>query len=61
MEVRDGGSGLMPADVSVLFFQRHGMGVRIHSLRFDESGNVLDAPAGYRQFFMDETRRSVGL
>lgn len=61
MEVRDGGSGLTSADVSVLFFQRRGMGVRIHSLRFDENGNVLDAPAGYRQFFMDETRRSVGL
>ena len=61
MEVRDGNTGLTPADVSVLFFQRHGMGVRIHSLRFDEDGNVLDAPTGYRQFFMEETRRSVGL
>ena len=61
MEVRDGGSGLTPADVSILFFQRQGMGVRIHSLRFDENGNVLNAPIGYRQFFMDETRRSVGL
>ena len=61
MEVRDGGSGVTPKDVSVLFFQRHGMGVRIHSLRFDENGNVLDAPADYRQFFMEETQRSVGL
>ena len=61
MEVRDGSLGLTPTDVSVLFFQRHGLGVRIHSLRFDENGNVLDAPIGYRQFFMDETQRSVGL
>lgn len=61
MEVRDGHSGLTPKDVSVLFFQRHGLGVRIHSLRFDKNGNVLDAPIGYRQFFMDETQRSVGL
>ena len=61
MEVRDGGSGLAPADVSVLFFQRDGMGVRIHSLRFDDNGNVLNAPTDYRQFFMEETQRSVGL
>ena len=61
MEVRDGDTSLTPADVSILFFQRHGMGVRIHSLRFDKNGNVLDAPIGYRQFFMEETRRSVGL
>lgn len=61
MEVRDGGSGLTPKDVSVLSFERQGTGVRIHSLRFDESGNVLGAPIGYRQFFVDETRRSVGL
>ena len=61
MEIRDGRASLTTADVSVLFFQRHGMGVRIHSLRFDEHGNVLDAPAGYRQFFMEETQRSVGL
>ena len=61
MEVRDGSSGLTPADVSILFFQRQELGVGIHSLRFDENGNVLDAPIGYRQFFMDETRRSVGL
>ena len=61
MEIRDGGTGLTPTDVSILYFQRHGMGVLIHSLRFDKNGNVLDAPIGYRQFFMEETRRSVGL
>ena len=61
MDVRDGETGLAPEDVSVLFFERDDLAVRIHSLRFDQNGNVLDAPLGYRQFFMDETRRSVGL
>ena len=61
MDVRDGRTGLKPEDVSVLFFERESHAVRIHSLRFDRNGNVLNAPPGYRQFFMDETRRSVGL
>ncbi len=61
MEIRDGTSGLGPDDVSVLFFERVGLGVRIHSLRIDETGNVLDAPDGYRRFFLEETARSLGL
>ena len=61
MDIRDGRNGLGPEDVSVLFFERDDLAVRIHSLGFDRNGNVLNAPTGYRQFFMDETRRSVGL
>lgn len=59
MDVRDGKTGLKPEDVSILYFERNGLDVQIHSLRFDEQGNVLDAPPGYRQFFLDETHRSV--
>ena len=59
MEVRDGGSGLKPEDVSLLYFERGELDVRIHSLRFDEQGNVLGAPPSYRQFFMEETERSL--
>ena len=59
MDVRDGVSGLKPEDVSILFFERHGLDVRIHSLRIDKEGNVLDAPDDYRQFFMDEMSRSL--
>ena len=61
MDIRDRTTALKPDDVSVLFFERTDLDVHIHSLRFDEQGNVLDAPDGYGQFFMDETRRSVGL
>ena len=61
MDVRDGRADLKPADVSILFFERSNLDVRIHSLRYDERGNVLNAPDSYGQFFMDEMRRSVGL
>ena len=61
MDVRDGRADLKPADVSILFFERSNFDVRIHSLGYDERGNVLNAPGSYGQFFMDEMRRSVGL
>ena len=59
MDVRDGVSDLKPEDVSILFFERDDLDVRIHSLGFDEEGNVLGAPDSYRKFFMEETRRSL--
>ena len=61
MDIRDGLCGLNPKDVSILFFERKGLGVQIHSLRLDEEGNVLNTPPGYRAFFMEETQRSLGL
>ena len=61
MDLRDRQTALTPDDVSILFFERSDRDVRIHSLRFDKQGNVLGAPDGYGQFFMDEVRRSVGL
>ena len=61
IEVRDGTSGLKPEDVSILFFEREGLDVRIHSLRIDKEGNILDAPDSYRRFFLEETQRSLGL
>lgn len=59
MDVRDGVTKLKPEDVSILYFERDGLDVRIHSLRLDEEGNVLDAPPSYGAFFMEETERSV--
>ena len=61
MDVRDGRANLRPEDVSLLFFERRDLDVRIHSLRLDKEGNVLDVPPSYRQFFMEETRRSLRL
>ena len=35
--------------------------MKIHSIRFDEYGNVLDAPPSYGKFFMEEVNRSIGI
>ncbi len=61
MDVRDGKTRLKPEDVSILFFERGDLEVNIHALRIDQEGNILDAPPSYRRFFMQETRRSLGL
>ena len=59
MDVRDGTTGLKPEDVSILYFEPGDLNVKIHSIRIDQAGNVLDAPEGYRQFFTDEMMRSI--
>ena len=38
MDVRDGTTDLKPDDVSILFFERKDLDVRIHSLRIDRRG-----------------------
>ena len=59
MDVRDGVSSLKPSDVSILYFERDGLEVKIHSLGIDGEGNILNAPDDYRRFFMEETTRSL--
>jgi len=59
LDIRDG-IGLRPEDVSVLYFQRKGPEVRIHPISIDGGGNIVDAPKGYRQFFLQEERRFLG-
>ena len=60
MDVRDKKSKLKPEDVSILFFERKGLSVDIHSIKIDKEGNVLNAPECYREFFRNETNRSLG-
>lgn len=59
MDVRDGTGRLKPEDVSILYFERRDLDVRIHSLRIDQEGNILGTPDGYRNFFLEETARSL--
>ena len=59
MDVRDGAGTLKPGDVSILYFERQNLDVRIHSLHIDDQGNICDAPPGYRRFFMEEVTRSL--
>ena len=60
MAVADGSGGLTPEDVSIVYFERCGLDVRLHSISIDRLGNVKGAPKGYRQFFLDELQRSLG-
>jgi len=60
MEVRRG-ELISPEDVSILYFERYARGARIHNLELDTEGNIVNAPPGYRQFFLDETRSLLGI
>ena len=59
LDVRDKRTDLTPDDVSILYFERDDLSVTIHSIRIDDEGNVLNAPAGYRGFFRDELKRVI--
>ena len=59
MDVRDKKTSLRPEDVSILYFEPLGQEVKIHSMNLDKSGNLVDPPRGYRQFFMDEVNRFI--
>ena len=59
MDVRDGVGPLKPQDISILYFERQELEVRIHSLRIDQDGNVMQAPPSYGRFFMKEVDRSL--
>lgn len=61
MDIRDRKTPLKAEDVSILYFERAELDVNIHSIRIDKDGNVHDTPLGYRRFFMEEMRRSIGL
>ena len=53
--------GLLKAtDVSILYFEPQGSMVNIHNMTLDRDGNLLDAPVGYRDFFLQETDRLLG-
>ena len=51
---------LKPNEVSILYFEPLQNSVKIHNLRVDKHGNLLDVPESYRGFFMRETDRLLG-
>ena len=61
MDVRDRKYGLKPKDVSILYFERSGSDVEIHSIRINDDGNIVDQPPSYREFFRHEVNRSLGI
>ena len=59
MDIRDG-KHLKPGDVAILYFERIGGAAQVHTMEIDDFGNLVDVPAGYRQFFLEEERRLLG-
>jgi predicted ATPase len=59
MEVRD--KKLKPSDIIVLYFERSKGNVIIHPLKLDDWGNLLNVPPSYRQFFLEEEKRFLGV
>lgn len=41
-------------DVNIVFLERDGLDVKLHELRLDRMGNVVNAPPSYRAFFLEE-------
>lgn len=60
MDVRDK-KYITPDDVAILYFEKEQGNVKIHELKLDEYGNIIDAPPTYRQFFLEEERRMLGI
>jgi hypothetical protein len=59
MDIRDG-KHLKPNEVAILYFERIGGAVQIHTMEIDRFGNLTGVPPGYRQFFLEEERRLLG-
>ena len=49
------------SDVLILYFAQARRGAKIHPIELDSTGNLVNAPKGYRDFFLDEQRRFLGI
>ena len=49
-----------PDEVSLIYLEPTKQGVKAHNMSFDEEGNLIGAPEGYRAFFNKETDRFLG-
>ncbi len=54
---------LQPEELLILYFEKSkdGSESRIHNISVDSQGNVVDPPDSYREFFLTETERLLGL
>ena len=51
---------IAPEDVSLIYLEPSGNSVKVHNIRFDEQANLLGAPNGYREFFLQESDKLLG-
>ena len=54
--------GLIPADdLSLIYLESRKGQVHAHSILFDEKGDMIKVPKGYRDFFLEEMDRVLGV
>ena len=53
---------LAPDELSIVYFEpsEDGARSRMHSISVDQQGNLEGEPAGYRSFFLNETKSLLG-
>lgn len=51
---------IAPEDVSLIYLETAGNSIEVHNIGFDKEGNLLNAPDGYRDFFLRETNNLLG-
>lgn len=52
---------IKPDDVSLIYLEPDGNQVKTHNISFDAQGNMCNVPDSYRDFFLDESDRLLGL
>lgn len=52
---------IAPEDVSLIYLEPAGNQVKVHNITFDEQANLIDEPASYRDFFLKESDKLLGL
>lgn len=50
-----------PEDVSLIYLEPVGNSVKVHNIEFDDQANLLGAPSSYREFFLRESDKLLGL
>ena len=58
MEIKKG--RIKPDDVSLIYLEPDSSMVKVHNIRFDSRANMVGAPDGYRDFFLDEADELLG-
>lgn len=58
LAVRDG--VIKPSDVEILFFQKSKYNSRLASIALNQAGEMIGAPAAYREFFLKESMAIMG-
>ena len=58
IEIRKG--KISKDDVSLIYMEPKGGQVKVHNIGFDDNGNLLNVPPGYRHFFINESDTFLG-